>query len=60
MNTKYVDVNASKFLTTLILGILRDKDMLEELITDERYIVRVSPVGIEFGYPEDKFKISET
>lgn len=50
--TKYVEVNAQKFLCTFIT-LLENKRYMEDIMNDEHYIFRISDIGIELGYPED-------
>lgn len=49
---KYVEVNAQSFLSTFV-SLLRDEHMMEELMNDEHYVLRISPNAIEFCYPDD-------
>lgn len=54
MNTvKYVEVNAQMFLSGLF-QIMEHENLMEDLLKDERYILRISPNAIEIAYPEDK------
>lgn len=54
--SRYVEVNAQRFLNGLGI-LLNNEDMLNDILNDEHYILRIAPDGIEICYPEDKSKL---
>lgn len=57
MNTmRYVEVNAQKFLYGLG-NLLNDKDLMESIMNDEHYVLRIATNGIEICYPEDPVRM---